>query len=143
MPTKQDAGGEWRAVVEATRGRRGLVLHLEQLKSWFTAPVLIAVQPNGSFNFSRPAQVNLGMATTQVDFTLGGGVMPDRQSFDGRFTAKHPFCSFEGTLSGKRTTEPARRRHRQIPAVRPFSFHGLGCPLHTSAAATDNTGPSR
>ena len=26
-------------------------------------------------------------------------------------------------------------------AVRPFSFHGFGCPLHTSAAATDNTRP--
>jgi hypothetical protein len=102
----QDTRDEWRAKVEVTKGRRGLVLHLEQLKSWFTQPVLITVRPDSSFVYDGQTPVDLGMFVVPVNFTLGGGIKPDRQSFDARFTAKHPYCAFEGTMSGSRTEPP-------------------------------------
>ena len=50
----RNEGGEWRAVVEVTRGRRGvMVLHLEQLKSWFTQPVPIAAQAKPRIKFAH------------------------------------------------------------------------------------------
>ena len=104
----RNEGGEWRAVVEVTRGRRGvMVLHLEQLKSWFTQPVPIAAQADGSFNYEGSVPVDLGSGITpRVYFTLSGGVGSDRQSLGGNFTAKHMFCAFDGRMSGKRTTAP-------------------------------------
>lgn len=137
---KQDSGGEWKATVEATRGRRGLVLHLEQLRSWFTSPVLISVQPDGAFGFSGPTMVNLGAFNARANFTLNGSLQADRQAFDGTFAVRHSLCSFEGSLSGKRTAAPLPPAEQ--PPIGASVFTDSAIPYSPPAPEPSASGPS-
>jgi hypothetical protein len=103
---KSDLGGEWRAKTEAVAGRRGLVLHLEQLGTYFSQPVLLKVDSNGAFVSHETMPLDLGLIKAPATVDLRGTVASSRRDFTAEFGVRNGFCALSGTLSGTRTDPP-------------------------------------
>lgn len=99
----QKIGGEARGTIEASAGRRGLLVHLESLHSYFDSPIEVTVAADGGMSFQGPIRVRIGSLSDQAAGLIVGRIEPQGRSFKALYELNNNLCTIRGSLAGSRT----------------------------------------
>lgn len=98
-PATQALSGEWQSSMDVAQGSRGMLLRLEQLKSFFRQAV--EVQMNGNaFTYRGPVRVYLRPYYPNVYLEMTGEFDPEAKSLLILLNGTHEGCPIAGELRG-------------------------------------------
>jgi hypothetical protein len=105
--------GEWQSTMDIAQGNNGILLRLEQMKSFFRQPVDVQLD-GGGFSYRGPVRVYLRPYYPTVHFDMTGAFDPDTRALTVLMNGTHEGCPITGELKGTWTS-----RDLKVPSAPP------------------------